>query len=144
MKNFEVTEVKAVFEGISGLPQKENLTLNDIQESLPNVLKWTALEADTYEVTFIDYFRIKAVVYVKSAEDKVLSYSPIASYSFFALFEVNHEKLLVSFSNVKTIFKAKVFMIKVREDLTSAPYLFVKHEISRGGGILVQRQILSI
>lgn len=143
MKNFIVTEVKAVFEGISGLPHKENLTLQDIQESLPNVLKWSSFEADTYEVTFLDYFRTKAIVYVHSDTDKELSFSPIAAYSFFALFEVNRQKILVSFSHVKTAFKAKVFMVDIEENLDSAPYLFVKHELKSGAGIMVKREILS-
>ena len=33
MKKYIVTEVKAAFDGIANLPQKENLSLEDIQQS---------------------------------------------------------------------------------------------------------------
>ena len=80
MKKYIVTEVKAAFDGIVNLPQKENLSLEDIQQSLPNILAGTSYEADTYEVIFHGYFKTKAVVFVNSYEDKNLSFSPIAAY----------------------------------------------------------------
>ena len=58
MKKYIVTEVKAAFDGIANLPQKENLSLEDIQQSLPNILAGTSYEADTYEVIFHGYFRL--------------------------------------------------------------------------------------
>ena len=59
MKKYIVTEVKAAFDGIVNLPQKENLSLEDIQQSLPNILAGTSYEADTYEVISTGILRLK-------------------------------------------------------------------------------------
>jgi len=47
-KKYVVSEVMAAFKGIPNLPQKETLSLKDIQSSLPNVLTGTAYEAEQH------------------------------------------------------------------------------------------------
>lgn len=134
MKKYIVTEVKAAFDGIANLPQKENLSLEDIQQSLPNILAGTSYEADTYEVIFHGYFKTKAVVFVNSYEDKKLSFSPIAAYSFFGLFEINGERVLVSFRDPRTPVKAKIFVVRLEsidDRVTRMQNMFEKHELQK-------------
>lgn len=148
MKKYIVTEVKAAFDGIVNLPQKENLSLEDIQQSLPNILAGTSYEADTYEVIFHGYFKTKAVVFVNSYEDKKLSFSPIAAYSFFGLFEINGERVLVSFRDPRTPVKAKIFVVRLEnidDRVTRMQNMFEKHELQKNSsGIMVKRSILSV
>ena len=133
MKKYIVTEVKAAFDGIANLPQKENLSLEDIQQSLPNILAGTSYEA---------------VVFVNSYEDKKLSFSPIAAYSFFGLFEINGERVLVSFRDPRTPVKAKIFVVRLEsidDRVTRMQNMFEKHELQKNSsGIMVKRSILSV
>ena len=118
MKKYIVTEVKAAFDGIVNLPQKENLSLEDIQQSLPNILAGTSYEADTYEVIFHGYFKTKAVVFVNSYEDKKLSFSPM-------IFVVRLES--------------------IDDRVTRMQNMFEKHELQKNSsGIMVKRSILSV
>jgi len=141
-KNYVVTEVKAVFNGIPDLPQKEALSLNDILASLPNLFKGTSYEADTYEVSFLGYFKTKAVVFVNSPVDRQLSYTPITAYSYYGLFKVNGELILISF---RTSLSAMIFIVKMgRTDGQSDELIFEKHELVGNSGIMVKRSILSL
>lgn len=108
----------------------------------------TSYEADTYEVIFHGYFKTKAVVFVNSYEDKKLSFSPIAAYSFFGLFEINGERVLVSFRDPRTPVKAKIFVVRLEsidDRVTRMQNMFEKHELQKNSsGIMVKRSILSV
>ena len=141
-KKYVVSEVMAAFKGIPNLPQKETLSLKDIQSSLPNVLTDTAYEADAYEVSFLGYFKTKAIAFVNTLEDKKFSFSPIAAYTYYGLFEINKVRILVSFRASQT---AVIFVVKLEksgEDITDK-VVFEPHELTGNRCIMVKRAILA-
>ncbi len=141
-RKYVVAEVMAAFKGIPNLPQKETLSLKDIQSSLPNVLTGTAYEADAYEVSFLGYFKTKAIAFVNTLEDKKFSFSPIAAYTYYGLFEINKVRILVSFRASQT---AVIFVVKLQEYLNGVTegVVFDRHELTGNRCIMVKRTILA-
>lgn len=141
-KKYVVSEVMAAFKGIPNLPQKETLSLKDIQSSLPNVLTGTAYEADAYEVSFLGYFKTKAIAFVNTLEDKKFSFSPIAAYTYYGLFEINKVRILVSFRASQT---AVIFVVKLEKcgDNIADKVVFEPHELTGNRCIMVKRTILA-
>ena len=126
---YEIKNVKASFAGIAELPQKEMVSLEDIQAALPSVFKRTEFEADFYGVEFLGFLKAKA----KIVEGQVKKSSV---WNFYALFKINDERVLVSF---RKDVAHHVFVVSLTKGST-----FEKHTIPPKGRIVVQREVLAL